>query len=81
MNSLNNELNREQKIQTDDVSVVVEKNQEFGSAIFEKIYEDLELGVELRFINHGSYCEFDMTYSNFWIEIYISRIFLVYLQG
>ncbi len=71
MNSTNNNfMNGQQEWQSKDVSV--ENSQEFKSSIFERICEEFEFTVGMRFINRGDYCEFDMTYYSFWVEIHIS---------
>ena len=71
MNSVDNNFIKSQQIgQGDDASV--EKSQEFKSAIFDRICEEFDFAEGVRFINRGDYCEFDMTYYNFWIEIYMS---------
>ncbi len=71
MNTMENKfLNDQQMEQKDEVSV--DNSQEFKSAIFERICEEFDFTEGMRFINRGDYCEFDMTYYNFWVEIYIS---------
>ena len=71
MNSVdNNFITNQQARQVDDVSV--ENSQEFKSAIFDRICEEFDFTEGVRFINRDDYCEFDMTYYNFWVEIHMS---------
>lgn len=53
-----------------DAAAIV-NSPDWNASIFNRIKDELDLGVNLNFTNKGSYCQLYMNNYNFWVEIYI----------